>query len=68
MAAHRDRTRKRDEKFNPLRMYVMWACVSRRGYYLVAFRTKAGAQHERLHYRPETTVEKISVGPYRDPA
>lgn len=55
----------RKEKFDPDRMYIMWACVSPRGYYLVAFRTKAAAQHERVHYRPESRIEKIEVGPYR---
>lgn len=53
------------ERFNPDRMYTMWACVSPRGYYLVAFRTKAAATHERIHYRPETHIEKISVQPFR---
>ena len=55
--------RKQPERFNPDHMYTMWACVSPRGYYLVAFRTKRAAQHERLHYRPETRVEKIEVHP-----
>jgi hypothetical protein len=66
MATRRDRIQ-RNEKFEPSRMYTMWACVSPRGYYLVAFRTKAAAQHERTHYRPEVTIEKISVTPWREP-
>ena len=53
------------EKFNPDRMYTMWACVSPRGYYLIAFRTKKAAEYERSHYRPETRIEKIEVSPAR---
>ena len=52
------------EKYTPDRMYTMWACVSPRGYYLAAFRTKRAAQHERQHYRPESTIEKINVSPW----
>ena len=55
------RAAKRREHFAPERMYTMWACVSERGYYLVAFRTKKAAQHEKVHYRPETRIERIEV-------
>lgn len=54
-------------KLDANKMRTMWALVSPKGYFLIVFRTKAGAHHERVHFRPETRIEKVQIRLYRKP-